>query len=85
MPLENGWGNGSNLWPKFGAFLSNWASDGGTLHFTLIVDDNTSVVLEADDDTILPSPESLLPTDNAAHDLLPKSWLTLLDGNNNKI
>ena len=53
--------------------------DGGTLHLSLGVDDNTGVVLKVEEDTVPPSPRLSLSADDCGHDLLPQLGLSLLD------
>ena len=62
------------------ALLCNWASDGRSLHLTLVVDNNTSVVFEENEDTITSTDGLSLTDDHTWHDLLSEFWLTLLDG-----
>ena len=71
---------GGDLRPEIGGFLSDGASDGGALHFTLRVDDDASVVFEVEDDTVLAAVALALTDDDARHDLLAESRVTLLDG-----
>lgn len=42
--------------PELSGLLSDGASDGGTLHLTLGVDDDTGVVLEVEEHTVGASP-----------------------------
>ena len=44
--LDDSAGVGCNTGPDVGALLCNGTSDGRSLHFTLGVDDNTSVILK---------------------------------------
>ena len=71
---------GGNLGPEVSGFLSDGSGDGGALHFTLGVDDDTSVVFEVEDDTVLAAVRLTLADDDAGHDLLAESGVTLLDG-----
>ena len=49
------------------AFLRYWAGDGRALHFTLGVDDNTSVILKVEGNTILSSPGLALADNDGGH------------------
>lgn len=69
-----------DLGPEVSGFLSDGAGDGGALHFTLGVDDDTSVVFEVEDDAVLSAEGLALADDDAGHDLLAESGVTLLDG-----
>ena len=40
----DGTSRGGNTWPGVSALLGDWTSDGGALHLTLRVDDDTGVV-----------------------------------------
>ena len=71
---------GGNTGPELSAFLGNGTSDVLTLHFTLVVDDDSCIVLEVKEMTFS-SADGLTLTDNdSRHDLLSKLWLNLLDG-----
>ena len=78
-------GSGGNLGPELSTFLGDGASDSGTLHLTLEVDDDSGVVLKVDEDTLSPSPGLSLPDDDSLQDLLSELRLTLLDGNDDHI
>lgn len=71
---------GGDSWPKLGAFLGDWTSDVLTLHLTLVVDDNASVVLEVEEVTLSTADGLTLTDDDSWHNLLSELWLTLLDG-----
>ena len=43
----------SNSWPEISALLGDWSGDGGSLHFSLVVDNNSCVILEVDEGTVL--------------------------------
>jgi hypothetical protein len=64
--------------PKKEKFYSR-AVDGGTLHLTLGVDDDTGVVLEVEEDTVPTAPGLALTADDGGHDLLAELGLTLLN------
>ena len=55
------------------------------LHFSLWVNNNSSVVLEVDESTILSSPMLSLSDDNSLKNLLSQLWLTSLDGGHNHV
>lgn len=76
---------GGDSWPQVSTLLGDWTSDSRTLHLTLRVDDDTSVVLEVQVSTVLSSPWSSLSNDNGWHDLLSQFWLTLLDGGHDHV
>ena len=48
-------------------FFCNGASDSGSLHFTLGVDDDTRVILEVEGNTILSSPGLTLADNDGGH------------------
>ena len=66
--LPDGAGRGSNLGPKISSFLSNRTSNTGTLHFTLRVNDDTSVIFEIEENAVLSSPALSLSDNNSGHD-----------------
>ena len=78
--LDDGGSVSGDLGPEVSGFLSDGAGDGGALHFTLGVDDDTSVVFEVEDDTVLAAVALTLADDDARHDLLAEVGVTLLDG-----
>lgn len=61
--LHNSAGRAGNTGPQIGALLGDGSSDGRALHLTLGIHNHASVVLEVDEDTILPS-EGLPLTDD---------------------
>lgn len=83
--LNNNTRVGGNSGPEISALLTNGAGNGGTLHLTLGVDNDTSIVLEVKVDTILSSPGLRLADNNGGHDLLTELRLTLLDGSHNHV
>lgn len=83
--LHDNTGVGSNTRPELSSLLPNRASDGGSLHFTLVVDNHTSVVLKVEVDTVGPSPGLALTDNNSGHDLLTKLRLSLLDGGHDHV
>ena len=66
--LPDGASRGSNLRPKISSLLSNRTGNTRTLHFTLGVDNDTSVILEVEEDAVLSSPALSLSDDNGRHD-----------------
>merc|ERR1712046_78576 len=65
--------------PQIGALLGDRAADGGTLHLTLGIDNDASVVLKVDEaSTINPPPRLALPYNNRWHHLLAQFGLALL-------
>lgn len=83
--LNNNTRVGGNSGPEVSTLLTNGTGDSGTLHLTLGVDDDTSVVLEVKVDTISSSPRLRLTNNNSGHDLLTKFRLTLLDSGHNHV
>merc|ERR1712241_1490953 len=53
LNLVNRTGVTGNSWPHICALFGDWSGDGGSLHFTLVVDNYSSVVLEVNGGTIL--------------------------------
>jgi hypothetical protein len=56
-----------------------------TLHFTLGVDNDTSVILKVEENTVSTAPGLTLTDDNSSHNLLSQLGLTLLDGSDNHV
>ena len=83
--LHDAGGSGRNLGPEISALLGDWSSDGGSLHFSLGVNNDTCVILKVDESSLSSSPRLSLSNDNGLKDLLSKLWLTLLDGNHHHI
>jgi hypothetical protein len=71
---------GGNTGPKFCTFLSNGSRDSRSLHFSLVIDNNTGTILKVDEDTLLPAERLALSDNNSRDDLLTKFGLSLLDG-----
>ena len=71
--------------PKLSGLLSDGTSDGGTLHLTLGVDNDTGVVLKVEVYTIRSPPWLTLADNDGGHDLLPELWLSLLDGRHDHV
>ena len=83
--LCNSWGSRSDTGPEVSTLLADGASDGRTLHFTLRVDDDTSVVFEVNEDTILSSPGFALTDNNGGGNLLSQFRFSLLDGSHDHV
>lgn len=71
--------------PKLSSLLSDGTGDGGTLHLTLGVDDDTSVVLEVQEDTVGALPGLGLSDNDGRVDLLAELGLSLLDGGHDHV
>lgn len=71
--------------PKLSSLLSDGTGDGGTLHFTLGVDNDTGVVLEVEEDAVCAAPWLGLADNDGGHDLLPELRLSLLDGGHDHV
>ena len=71
--------------PQLSSLLCDGSGDGGALHFTLGVDNDTGVVLEVQEDTVCSPPRLALADDNSGHDLLPQLGLSLLDGRHDHV
>lgn len=85
LSLHDAWSSGRDLGPQIGALLGNGAGDGGSLHFSLGVNDDASVVLEVDESTLSSSPRLSLSDNNGLQHLLSQFGLTLLDRNHHHI
>lgn len=83
--LNNHTSTGSNTGPEVSALLSDRASNSGTLHLTLGVSDNAGVILEVEENAILPAPGAGLTDNNCRHDLLSELGLTLLNGSHDHV
>ena len=99
--LNDGTGVGGYTGPQVGALLGDAevntytnarrsrkdsrSVDGGTLHLTLRVDDDTGIVLEVEEDTVPSSPWLSLSADDGGHDLLSQLGLSLLDGSHDHV
>ena len=68
--LPDGAGRGSNLGPEISSFLGDGTSDTRTLHFTLRIDDDTSVIFEVEENAILSSPALSLSDNDGRHDYM---------------
>lgn len=76
--LHNRTGVRSNTRPQISAFLGNRSRDSGTLHFTLVVNDDASVIFEVDEKTFLSSPSFSLANNDGRVHLLSQFRLSLL-------
>jgi hypothetical protein len=74
-----------NTGPELSSLLADGAGDGRALHLTLGVDDDTSVVLEVEEDTVESLPGLGLADDNGGVDLLSQLGLSLLDGGHDHV
>jgi hypothetical protein len=66
--LADGARVGRNLGPKLSSLLRDGASDSRALHFTLRVDNHTSIVLKVDENTIASPPRLALTNDDSCVD-----------------
>src|SRR5574337_356975 len=82
---HNGICSTCNPRPEISTFLSDGASNSRTFHLALWIDDNTSIIFEIHEDTILSAPWLALPNNNSRQDLLPEIRLAFLDGGHNHI
>jgi hypothetical protein len=76
---------GATYGPQLSSLLADGASDGRSLHLTLGVDNDTSVVLEVQEDTISALPGLGLSDNDGGVDLLAELGLSLLDGGHNHV
>jgi hypothetical protein len=65
--LDNGTGSGGNTGPQISTFLGDGTGDSGTLHFTLGVNNDTSVILKVKENTVSAAPGLTLTDDNTSH------------------
>lgn len=72
--LDDGTGVGGDTWPEVSALLCDGSSDGGSLHVTLGVDNDTGRVLKVEEDTIAPAPRLALSDDDSWHDCGREGW-----------
>lgn len=71
--------------PQLSGLLGDGSSNGGALHFTLGVDNDTGVVLKVQVDSVRPPPGLALADNDGGHDLLPQLGLSLLDGRHDHV
>jgi len=76
---------GGNTRPQLSSLLTHGTGDGGALHLTLGVDDDTGVVLEVQEDTVEALPGLALAHDDGGVNLLPQLGLSLLDGGHDHV
>ena len=76
----DGAGIGGDSGPELSALLGDGTGDTGTLHLSLGVDNNTSIVLEVEEVTLSPADSLALTNNDGLEDLLPQLGLTLLHG-----
>jgi len=72
MFLYDGTGSRSNFWPQICTFLTDWTGDSGSFHFSLGIDNDTSVIFKVYENSVLSSPSSSLSNDYGWHDFLSK-------------
>lgn len=84
-PLHDNTGVAGNTGPELGSLLTDGAGDGRALHLTLGVDDDTSVVLEIEEDTIEALPGLGLADDDGGVNFLAELGLSLLDGGHDHV
>lgn len=75
---------GCDSGPHVSALLGNRARDGRSLHLTLVVDNDTSVILEVDKGALLAAPALSLADNHDRVDLLSQLGLSLLAGSHNQ-
>ena len=68
--LPDGAGRGSNLGPEISSFLGDGTGNTRTLHFTLRIDDDTSVIFEVEENAVLSSPALSLSDNDGRHDYI---------------
>lgn len=83
--LENGAGVGGDTRPQVSTLLGHGARDSRALHLSLVVHNDTSVILEVDEDTLLAAPGPALTHDDSRVDLLPELGLAFLAGSHDQI
>ena len=76
--LQDRSGVGGDTGPELSTFLSDGSRDSRSFHFTLVVDDNSSTVLEVNKDSLLSAERLSLANDNGGKDLLSEFRLSLL-------
>lgn len=83
--LENGARVGGDTGPQIGTLLGHGARDRRPLHLTLVVHNDTCVILEVDEDTLLAAPSPALADNDGRVHLLPELGLALLAGSHDQI
>merc|ERR1719192_2730277 len=71
--------------PQIGAFFCYGTGDGRSLHFALVVDDDSSVILEVDKLSVFSSERLTLADDDCRHNFFAELRLALLDGGQNHV
>ena len=66
--LPDGAGRRSNLRPQISSFLGDGAGNTRSLHFTLRIDNHTSVIFEVKEHTVLSSPGLALSDNDGGGD-----------------
>jgi len=77
--LHNSAGSGGDTGPQVGALFTNGTGDGRALHFTLGIDNDTSVIFKVKEDAVPSTPSLPLADNYGGHDLLPQLGFPLLD------
>ena len=83
--LDDAWSSRRDLGPQVCALLGDRSSDGGTLHFSLGVNNYSGVVLEVDESSLSSSPRLSLSDEDGLKNLLSELGLTLLDRDHHHI
>ena len=76
--LDDGGRIRGNSGPHISTLLRTGSSDGGTLHFSFIVDNYTSVIFEIDEGTLLTPPSLSLSDNDGGMHLFPKFRFALI-------
>ena len=71
---------GGDFGPEFGGLLGDGTGDGAALGFTLVVDDDSSVVLTVDEGSVGSVPGSALTDDDSGVDFLSELLDSLFAG-----
>lgn len=83
--LKDGTGVRRNTGPHISTLLGAGASDGRSLHLSLVVHDNASVIFEINKSTLLSSPALSLTHHNDGVHLLAQLGLSLLASSHDKV
>jgi hypothetical protein len=76
---EDGSCMGGDLGPQLRSLLGDGSGDGAALGFTLVVDDDSSIILAVEEGAIGSPPGASLADDDSGVDFLPELLDTLLD------
>jgi hypothetical protein len=68
----------SNSWPQVSTLFGNWSRNTRAFHFSLGVDDDTSVIFATNEDPVSPSPSFALSNNDSGHDFFPELGLSFL-------